>query len=93
MKRRIWCPGTAWVCCWLLGWQAAALQLPPCEEVRFCFFFPFSLLWGFGRRSGWDAGEHPIYVCVWDVAGYCRPVGAARGVGLEEMGPPVVLSM
>lgn len=35
MKRRIWCPGTAWVCCWLLGWQAAALQLPPCEEVRF----------------------------------------------------------
>lgn len=52
MKRRIWCPGTAWLCCWLLGWQAAALQLPPCEEVSFfCFFFS-SLLWGFGRRSG-----------------------------------------
>lgn len=31
-------PGSAWVCCWLLGWQAAALQLPPCEEVRFSSF-------------------------------------------------------
>lgn len=28
-------PGSAWLCCWLLGWQAAALQLPPCQEVRF----------------------------------------------------------
>ncbi|XP_052536979.1 endosome/lysosome-associated apoptosis and autophagy regulator family member 2 isoform X2 [Tympanuchus pallidicinctus] len=37
MKRRIWCPGTAWVCCWLLGWQAAALQLPPCEETDYHF--------------------------------------------------------
>ncbi|KAM6290335.1 endosome/lysosome-associated apoptosis and autophagy regulator family member 2 isoform 2-T2 [Porphyrio hochstetteri] len=30
-------PGSAWVCCWLLGCQAAALQLPPCEETDYHF--------------------------------------------------------
>ncbi|XP_009085121.3 endosome/lysosome-associated apoptosis and autophagy regulator family member 2 [Serinus canaria] len=30
-------PGSAWLCCWLLGWQAAALQLPPCEETDYHF--------------------------------------------------------
>ncbi|XP_051497323.1 endosome/lysosome-associated apoptosis and autophagy regulator family member 2 isoform X2 [Apus apus] len=30
-------PGSAWVCCWLLGWQAAALQLPPCQETDYHF--------------------------------------------------------
>ncbi|XP_027495672.1 UPF0577 protein KIAA1324-like homolog [Corapipo altera] len=29
--------GSAWVCCWLLGWQAAALQLPPCQETDYHF--------------------------------------------------------
>lgn len=44
-------PGSAWLCCcWLLGWQAAALQLPPCEEVSF-----FLLLFGVFPipKSGW----------------------------------------
>lgn len=47
-------PGSAWVCCWLLGWQAAALQLPPCEEVRFIFFY--LLLWAFPHPSGGREG-------------------------------------
>lgn len=55
-------PGSAWVCCWLLGWQAAALQLPPCEEVRFSSFswaFPIRK-GGWGARTGSGGGWHPI---------------------------------
>lgn len=47
-------PGSAWVCCWLLGWQAAALQLPPCEEVRFSSFS-----WGFPHPEGRVRGIAP----------------------------------
>lgn len=74
-------PGTAWVCCWLLGWQAAALQLPPCEEVRFFLLLRgFSPSLGAGGRSG---AMHQIFGG-WQprsgvLLGVADPLRAVRG--------------
>lgn len=87
-------PGTAWVCCWLLGWQAAALQLPPCEEVRF-----FLLLRGFSPSLGAGGRSAGMYRLGWEVAareggiaGCCWPRQGClwddRGVGPAEKEPP-----
>lgn len=76
MRRAGGYSGSVWLCCWLLGWQAAALQLPPCEEVRFSASSGFSpsVRAGEGYALALGGGWYP------SKEGYCWLPRAARGM-------------
>lgn len=70
--------GSAWVCCWLLGWQAAALQLPPCEEVRFSSSGDFLIQRG--GREGDAPARAEGGIPGWGVARCCCSPRTVRGM-------------